>query len=422
MMKRVRTANSDPKQPAPTYAMDRKSKSFYDRLLERVDRLDPASLQTYLLRLINEKGFFEGIFNTIREGIIVIDNDLKIRFVNSACETLLGIGPSDVDQYIGRFIKHIDWEQMLSTNPEAWGNFSRREMEVFYPEHRYLTFYIMPVAERPNMAKVGLPLATLIFHDVTDVCVANEKQVETQKVKAITQLAAGVAHELGNPLNSLGIHLQLLQRALNKNPSPTPELANAGEHLDIAIREVGRLDSIVKNFLNAVRPVPPQLRPLDLHQLLATAIGFMRQEIEDKKIRVDISFPESIPSLLGDRDQLTQAFYNIIKNAIQAMPDGGQLHIACSVNDLYVNLKFVDSGRGISEQELSRILEPYYSNKSNGTGLGLIIVDRIVRAHGGELAIESQPGRGAAFTISLPRQARVTRQLQQSRPSPEDKQ
>ena len=407
--------------PQPAFAMDHKSKNFYDRLVERMDRLDPSSLQTYLLRLINEKGFFEGIFNTIREGIIVIDNKLKIRFVNSACETLLGIGPSDVDQYIGRFIKHLDWDEMLSADPNAWGNFSRREMEVFYPEHRFLTFYIMPVAERPDMAKSGLPLATLIFHDVTDVCLANEKHVETQKVKAITQLAAGVAHELGNPLNSLGIHLQLLQRALSKNSSTAPELASAAEHLAIASQEVRRLDGIVKNFLNAVRPVPPQLRPLDLHQLLATAIGFMRQEIEDKNIQVDISFPDSIPSLLGDRDQLTQAFFNIVKNAIQAMPDGGQLHIACSVNDLYVNRKCVDSGRGISEQELSRILEPYYSTKNSGTGLGLIIVDRIVRAHGGELAIESQSGRGAAFTISLPRQARVTRQLQQSPPpQPED--
>lgn len=394
--------------------MDNKSKSFYDRLLERMDRLDPSSLQTYLLRLINEKGFFEGIFNTIREGIIVIDNKLKIRFVNSACETLLGIGLDDVDQYIGRFIKHLDWEALLSASPEAWGSTSRREMEVFYPEHRYLTFYIMPVAERPDMAKSGLPLATLIFHDVTEACLANEKQVETQKVKAITQLAAGVAHELGNPLNSLGIQLQLLQRALDKIPAATADTDRAAQHLAIASQEVRRLDSIVKNFLNAVRPVPPQLRPLDLRQLLATSVGFMRQEIEDKNIQVDISFPDSIPSLLGDRDQLTQAFFNIVKNAIQAMPDGGQLHIACSVNDLYVNLKFADSGRGIRELELSRILEPYFSTKSSGTGLGLIIVDRIVRAHGGELAIESQPGRGAAFTISLPRQARVTRQLKPS--------
>lgn len=391
--------------------MDKQNRKFYNRLLERLDRLDPASLQAYLLRLVREKGFFENVFNTIREGIIVIDNDLKIRFINNAACVLFGLEQDVVGKFIGVYFKQMDWEEVRSKKLDTWGSYSRREIEIFYPEHRFLSFYLLPVAEKPDLSRNGLPLATLIFHDLTESFLNTEEQIETQKVKAITQLAAGVAHELGNPLNSLSIHLQLLQRLLAKEDFSVASRSEAAEHLAVAQQEVRRLDSIVKNFLSAVRPVPPRLRPLDLRGLLGEAVGFMRAEIEDKLIQVDISFPDVIPTMLGDRDQLTQAFYNIIKNAIQAMPDGGFLHIYCSVTDTSVNLKFVDTGKGISEEELSRIMEPYFTTKTGGTGLGLLIVDRIVRAHGGELAIAGHVGQGAAFTISLPRHMREARQL-----------
>ncbi len=390
--------------------MDPQSINFYNRLMKRLDRMDPSSLQTYLLRLVKEKGFFENIFNSVHEGIMVVDNTLKIRFINTAMATLLGITAENTGQPVGKFFRQINWEEMLRQRPEDWGSFSRREMEVFYPEHRYLTFYVLPVSERPDMTQQGLPLLTMIFHDVTETFLANEKHAETQKVKAITQLAAGVAHELGNPLNSLSIHLQLMQRHLAKlAPGTVPD--TFAEHLRVASSEVQRLDNIVKHFLNAVRPVPPTMAPIDLHHLLTTAIGFMREEIENKRIQVDLALPDRLPSLFGDGDQLIQAFFNIIKNAIQAMPDGGNLSITCTVEEIYVNVRFTDSGRGITEQELSHILEPYFSTKAGGNGLGLIIVDRIVRAHGGELTIESHTGQGATITISLPRHSRIHRQL-----------
>jgi len=390
--------------------VENSSKNFYDRMVDRLDRLDPSSLQLYLLRLMQEKGFLEGIFNSIREGIIVIDNTLRIRIINTAALNFFGIKENAVGQYISKYFKQFAWDELLQVAPENWGRFSRRELEVFYPERRLLSFYLMPVAERPDMNKRGLPLATLIFHDVTETYQATEQTLETQKVKAITQLAAGVAHELGNPLNSLGIHLQILKRKLQQ----TPEAISADavqDFVEIAGQEIARLDAIVKNFLNAVRPGQLELTALDLRKLLSDAIGFMRPEIESKGVKVEVSFPDTIPVLAGDAGQLTQAFFNIIKNAFQAMPDGGLLQILCSVDDVYVHVKFTDSGKGLSDSEISRIMEPYFTTKSSGTGLGLLIVDRIVHAHGGELAIEGRPGQGASFTISLPRHARIIRQI-----------
>jgi signal transduction histidine kinase len=392
--------------------MEKKKVKFYERLAS-MERLDMSSLQSLLSRLLQEKEFLEGIFNSLKEGIIVIDNRLSIQLINEAAQKMFSLGADCEDQPIGRFFKQFDWRQLKQIPPREWGRFSRRELEIFYPEHRLLSFYLMPAPVRPDMRRAGLPLACLIFHDVTEDYEANEKQVETQKVKAITQLAAGVAHELGNPLNSLGIHLQVLQRKLAKIQISEDDKAIFNSHLDKISQELTRLDTIVRNFLSAVRPQDLQLSPIAIGPLLHEALEFMGQEIANHNIEVEISMPVSIPTLVGDSNQLTQAFYNIIKNAIQAMPDGGKLSIEAIVDDVFVHISFTDTGKGLTDTEISHILEPYYTTKSSGTGLGLIIVDRIVRAHGGELGIEGQAGRGARFIISLPLQQRRIRQLPQ---------
>ncbi|NLZ63016.1 MAG: PAS domain-containing protein, partial [Lentisphaerae bacterium] len=136
--------------------MKKSGKNFYDRMIDHLDRLDSSSLQLYLLRLIQEKGFLEGIFNSIREGIIVIDNTLRIRIINTAALNLFGIKENAVGQYISKYFKQFAWDELLQVAPENWGRFSRRELEVFYPERRLLSFYLMPVAERPDINKRGL--------------------------------------------------------------------------------------------------------------------------------------------------------------------------------------------------------------------------------------------------------------------------
>ncbi|MBN2450942.1 MAG: PAS domain-containing protein [Lentisphaeria bacterium] len=382
--------------------------TFLDRLIERMDRLDPTSLQSYILRLVREKGFLETIFNTIREGVIVIDRRLRIRFINAAAQGLLGISADAAGQRIDRYVRELDWGPLLKADAEQWRRISRQVIEVFYPSHRVLTFYVVPV-NNPG-PEDAIPSATLIFHDVTDMYRDAEENVESQKVKAITLLAAGVAHELGNPLNSLHIHLQLLRRTLDRVAEG--ELRqDAGDLLDVALREVQRLDAILRNFLHAVRPVPPNLSPLNLQVLIEESVSFMRNEIEDRGMRVEVVFPESLPSILGDRDQLKQAFYNLIKNAMEAMHHAGCLRIVCAPRPDFVDIRFVDEGSGIRPEQMSRVLDPYYTTKAEGSGLGLLIVERIVRGHGGELGIESEAGQGSVFTVSLPLRERQLRLL-----------
>ena len=382
---------------------------FLDRLIERMDRLDPASVQTYVLRLVREKGFLETIFNTIREGVVVIDKARRIRFLNTAAQALLGISEEAGNQRIDRYLREVDWGLLLNADPEQWQRVSLQEIEVFYPRHRFLNFYVVPVNNQGSDS--AIPLAALLFHDITAAHEDTEKHVESRRVEAITMLAAGVAHELGNPLNSLNIHLQLLGRRLLEVKDEAVR-REAQELLEVATHEVERLDGIVSNFLHAVRPQPPKLSPLEVRQVLEETLAFMEPEIGNRDIQVRAVFPDALPSVLGDADQLKQAFYNLIKNAAQAMQGGGQLQITCSIRPDFLDIRFADSGQGMNAAEMTRILAPYYTTKAEGTGLGLLIVERIVRGHGGELAIESDVGRGSVFIISLPLRERQVRLLQ----------
>jgi len=384
--------------------------SFLDRLIQRMDRLDPASLQTYVLRLVRERGFLETVFNTIREGVIVVDKGLRIRFINSAAQAMLGIGEEAGNQRIDRYLKDVDWGPLMEADAEQWRRVSRHEIEVFYPRHRYLSFYVVPV-NSPEDNDDGMPCVTLIFHDVTEMHRDTEKHIESERVEAITMLAAGVAHELGNPLNSLNIHLQLLQRSIDRIADESLR-DDAADLVRVATHEVERLDTIVSNFLQAVRPVPPKLAPLVVRQVIEEAVAFMRLEIENRDIQVEVIFPESLPRVFGDADQLKQAFYNLIKNAVQAMNDGGCLRIICGTRTDFLDIRFVDDGVGISAGKMPQIMQPYFTTKPGGTGLGLLIVERIVRGHGGDLGIESEEGKGAVFTISLPLRERQVRLLE----------
>ncbi len=389
--------------------MHRKT-SFYDRLKGRLDRLDAPALRKYLTRIIDDKGFFEGIFDTVREGIIVIDSALDILLANPAALQLFGMPEEAIGEPIGKYFRQIDWRQLLTLPASEWGRFSRQEIEIFYPERRLISFYLLPAPVQPDSSKDEQLLATLIFHDNTARSLDNEKAMESQRVAAITQLAAGVAHELGNPLNALGIHLQILKRKLANGDDAALRKA-ASSFVEIAGQELSRLDAIVKNFLNAVRPTQLEMAPIDLQRLLADALQFIQPELQAKGIQAAVNVPEKLPVINGDAGQLTQAFFNLIKNAVQATQDGGRLEISCTVDDVFVHIRFEDDGKGITRQELSRLMEPYFTTKEGGHGLGLLIVDRIVRSHGGVLSIDSRPGAGAAFTISLPRHSRIIREL-----------
>jgi PAS domain S-box-containing protein len=382
--------------------------SFLDKLIGKMDRVDPQSLQSVVLKLAREKGFLETLFNTIQEGVIVTDDTGRITYLNAAAGQLLGVDPERaMREPVSNYLRDLDWQKIWSADGNEWRKVFSHEIEVFYPQQRFLNFYIVPVADEENSVVTGM---AIILRDVTESRQRTESTIESEKLSAITLLAAGVAHEIGNPLNSLNIHLQLMERELKNLPAAQEERLN--ENLRVARGEIARLDQIIKQFLHAVRPTQPDLQPAAVNEVVLDALAVMEHEIADRDILVERELADELPRILLDRAQLKQAFYNVIKNALQAMRSGGILRVRTEADETFVIVSFIDSGAGIAPEEIGQLFEPYFTTKKAGTGLGLMIVQRIVREHGGTIEIESDKGRGTTFRIKLPIHEKRTRLLE----------
>jgi two-component system, sporulation sensor kinase E len=376
--------------------------TFLDKLLNRIDRVGQGDLQAYLQRLHNEKGFFETIFNTLQEGIVVVDSRGRILYLNHAITTLLGIDPARaMGTPIAQHLKELDWPKIL-----AEGRVVNRDLEVFYPQQRYLNFYLVPLEDK-DTSLMGF---AIIFHDLTARRAQAREAIESEKLNAVTLLAAGVAHELGNPLNSLNIHLQLLERDLRQRDGNGSD-DDLLESVRVARSEVNRLDTIISQFLGAVRPAHTVRTMVSINAVVHESLAFLQPEIKDRDVIVQEELGEALPTIPANVDQLKQAFYNLIKNAVQALSHGGILRVTTSRSDTHLQVSFEDNGTGISVEDMAHITEPYFTRKKNGSGLGLFIVQRILHEHGGYLELLSDPGHGTTARILLPLAERRVRLL-----------
>jgi two-component system, sporulation sensor kinase E len=399
---------------------------FVEKLIGRLGKIGPEEVQNYFLRLAQEKGFLETVFNSIQEGIIVTDSSGRITYLNDAACGLFGLEAEDsLGKRLDERVRGLDWHSLSKSEVAV-----SRDMEIFYPANRFINFYIVPlIIERQAEDKVednkiepptqssGAPSISghqvghaIILRDITESRRSEQQTIESERLNALTLLAAGVAHEIGNPLNSLNIHLQLIEREAGKVDGA--KRAELQESVEVARAEVSRLDSIISQFLRAIRPTRPQLKPENINSIVEEAVRFFAPEIKDRDMVVEQELRSDLPLLELDRDQMKQAFYNVIKNSFEAMKSRGILRIGTNIDDSHVIVRFTDSGGGISPENLSRVFEPYFTTKTSGTGLGLLIVRRIVREHGGELSIESSEGKGLTVTIRLPHVDRRVRMLE----------
>jgi signal transduction histidine kinase len=236
-----------------------------------------------------------------------------------------------------------------------------------------------------------------------------ERQVQqAEKLAAIGQFTAGLAHEIGTPLNVIMGRAEYMLRRI-----PREDFLKGS--LESIVHQIERITKIVQQLLSFARPKPLELRPVRLHSLIHDVLGFFEHQLTQQGSRLSVDCPEGLPRVLVDQDQIQQVLFNIILNAIHAMPQGGNLKIHATrtiprqdredpVRDGYLKIEISDSGPGISEEQLKKIFDPFFSTKGvgQGTGLGLAVSYGIMKAHGGWIRVKSQVGQGTTFGLYLP--------------------
>jgi len=389
------------------------------RPIPRFSRAAPADLDAYFQRLRRERGFLERIVQGLHEGVLLTTLDLKILFTNERARWLLSLPE-------GRRALHIPLPDatpltevralLLKLDPDL----NRPvEEEILIPGNaerppRTMSIHVAPLADDEHRT-MGL---LFTIDDTSERHRLEARRRHAEKLSSLATLTAGIAHEIKNPLNSMSIHAQLLRKRLDMTGEETISTASVSESLDVILEEIGRLDTMVDEFLQAVRPTVPWMEPRPINDMLRRIAELARPEVERRGIELALELDTDLTLAQYDERQLGRAIFNLLKNSWEAIDEVQQraVETATDLSPAKITLKSMhlgdkmvievqDTGGGIPEEHFNRIFEPYYTTKFNGTGLGLMNVYRIVQEHGGQIHIDTTVGEGSIFRLTLPLRA-----------------
>lgn len=379
--------------------------SLIDKLIDRLDSLPKEAVQTLIVRLMRQKGALNQVIDAIREAIFILDAQGRISFANRSAIKLAGSASQPSGRLLTEVLPGFDWSEWLTP-----GSSHSRDLQVFYPERKWLNVYMSPLDIQEQDAASGF---LLLLRDITSEREKTEQDLANEAIGAIQHLAAGVAHEIGNPLNSLSIHLQLLRRKLDK--LQIPQIESLSRHLRVAEAETQRLDLILKQFLSALRPGQLQREPVSLNTLLAETLTLVTPELEQRNVMVNLDLDPNLPLLKLDPTRIKQVFFNLLKNAWQAMPESASspslITIQSGFSNYEVWLRISDTGCGIPPEVMGTMFEPFTTTKASGNGLGMFIVQQILREHGGIIEVDSKQDQGTSILLQFNRQDQQVRLL-----------
>jgi len=383
---------------------------FFRRALKKLDKLNEEKRRELLISAVNEINLLENVLDSIDMGILVCDESDNLIMVNKCAQRLV---PMNYTEGIKLHLA-ITNELIVETFKDIIINRERVTDKELYVQHnginRLLSVNVVPLVQERRIT------GTLIYiEDITEKRIGEARLRRAESLASLTTLAAGVAHEIKNPLGSISIHLQLLQKTLAKKLKSSDN--NTEKYFNVLNEEVVRLNRIVVDFLFAVRPMNLELREEDLNKMISQIMEFIRFEMEQSNIMCLLELDDKLPKIMIDERYMKQALLNLIKNSQAAMPAGGVFTIATKYADNEIRISICDTGVGISKENISKIFEPYFTTRDTGTGLGLTQVYKIIREHHGEITVDSEHGLGTEFKISLPIPQRETRLLSFDRSS-----
>jgi signal transduction histidine kinase len=388
---------------------------FFGRALQKFDKLRPEQARGLLAAAADQIDRLETALDSINEGILVCDSRHRLLLANDAARRLLPLAPSRQDD-AGPVWEALSDESLRAFLAETLANGDKAEGREFTLDaagpRRLLSLSVLPLVRERRVSG-----AVILASDITEKRAREALLRRMESLASLSTLAAGVAHEIKNPLGSLSIHTQLAEKALDKAAAATAPLSSdtitlIKKHLGVLTEEIERLNRIVVHFLFAVRPLDIAIAPCDLNVLVSGLADFVRPELEAQGIHITLDLAPGLPKADADERYLKQALLNLVKNAQAAMPSGGTLRMATALAEGRLRIEVSDSGVGIPPDVLSRIFEPYFTTKEMGSGLGLTLVFKIIREHKGEVTVESAPGKGSAFVITLPLPQKARRLLE----------
>ncbi len=383
-------------------------KGFSKKISRKISRLPPEEVEKLVDSISGENEALYSILESLSTGLLICDEDWHLIQLNKAAERLIPL------KYHGNDMRYVEIEEPvweIIDDPDIAffiKSASERQQLNVSAEFTLSTpagSRIITVSAQPFVQNRKVGGEIIKIDDITEKRSQEVLFRRMESLASLTNLAASVAHEIKNPLGSISIHIQLIQKALKKakeTDGMLPDEAFTDKHLNIVNEEIERLNKIVVDFLFAVRPVSAILESADVNECLSQFCDFISSELEQKKIGLEVHLAEKAPHVMLDKKLFKQVLINLVQNSIAAIKKDGRILISTQVkNDRFI-IAVADNGIGMDENTVNHIFEPYFTTKANGTGLGLTMVYKIIKEFSGDIDVKSYPGEGTVFTISLP--------------------
>lgn len=393
---------------------------FSNRVYEKLSKLSSGQIELFINDLRNQNEIFKSILQSLATGLVCVSKDWKLVQINKAAERLLPLKSLPDEKSSQKFYDFIDDDEISSFFKDCDENNKTNLSEEYTfstsgGSTRFIEISVTPLVQNNEISG-----SIVKIDDVTQKRNQEVLLHRMETMAGLTNIAASVAHEIKNPLGAISIHIQLLQKAIKKKRETDgllPEPKFTENYLDVVNQEIDRLNKIVVDFLMAVRPVSANFSLVKVNSLLTNFISFITPEFNEKKVKVESELCKEDVKLLIDEKLFREVLVNIAQNALAAIEERfranlksnafdevffGKILIKTSVSDDKFILKISDNGCGMSEEVKSRIFEPYYTTKANGTGLGMAMSYKIIKEFAGDISVESTPGEGSCFTLTIP--------------------